>query len=52
MVAFQRVWRHLKGEEIFVGDNKPYLGGFYFLALRVGETRQSSVLDLFPVNPG
>lgn len=25
MVALQRTWQHLKGEETFVGDNKSYL---------------------------
>lgn len=33
MVAFQRVWWHLNGEVIFVGDGEPYLDSFYFLAL-------------------
>lgn len=51
MVAFQRMWRHLNGEEIFVVDSRPCLDGFYFLTLSEKERNnppwskcQSSVL--------
>lgn len=42
MVAFQRVWWHLNGEEIFVVDSRPCLDCFYFLALSEKERNETT----------